>query len=138
MEFNVLALQETRAKRSPAQEQPDYWTFSAEADPRGCYGAQLAFAKDIPYGTTPCGRPLYWTMKHFRIVASTPRYLAILVDAPALKLLCISAHAPHGGAELMTKQCWIGGRTSIKQFLPNSGPCQSGLELMQMRESVLL
>lgn len=106
MEFNVLALQETRAKRSPGQEQPDYWTFSAEADPKGCYGAQLAFAKNIPYGFTPSGCPLYWTMKHFRIVASTPRYLAILVDAPALKLLCISAHAPHGGADDKTMLDW--------------------------------
>ena len=106
MEFNVLALQETRAKRSPGQEQPDYWTFSADADPKGCYGAQLAFAKNIPYGFTPNGCPLYWTMKHFRIVASTPRFLAILVDAPALKLLCISAHAPHGGADDKTMLDW--------------------------------
>ena len=104
--FPILALQETRAKVNPRQEQADYWTFSAPADAKGCYGVQLAFARRIPYGRDVNGEALFWNLKHFKIVAASPRLLIVLVEAPALKLVCISAHAPHGGADEATMLAW--------------------------------
>ena len=67
---------------------------------------QLAFARSIPYGRNANGEALYWNLKHFKIVVANPRLLAVLVEAPTLRLLCISAHAPHGGADEATMLAW--------------------------------
>ncbi len=92
--FGIVGIQESRARRSPPVDQDLFWTFSAEANARGCYGVQLWFSKRQPYGTDPEGRPLYWQRHFFKFVHSDPRCLVLLVEAPFLRIVVVSGHAP--------------------------------------------
>ena len=99
--YHIVGLQETRVRTEIKVDQEEYLVFSAPATAGGHYGCQIWISTTIPLGAN--GACLQ--KQHCKIVAKDPRFLVIQINAPFLRTLVISAHAPTSqmSAEVITK-----------------------------------
>ena len=98
-DYHVLALQETRLKRSISRANAWYFCFSTPPSPSGDGGMLIAFRKDTSFGYTPDGKTLQWKEGDFKLIFGDERSIILRVVHPALKVIFIAAHAPHTGNE---------------------------------------
>ena len=100
----IAGLQETRVPLDTRCNGADFFEFASAAH-KGEGGTSIFFTRRHPYGWRK-GRPLYFEASHFQCVHAEAQVIAVQVRAPHLRLLCISAHAPHSGCAAAEIQHW--------------------------------
>ena len=110
---HVVGLQETRHKRIINPHNDFYHIVGHPADAKGHDGVQMWFSKSKPfYVEGPCV-----SMKHLRIVTSTPTLLIVKLDMPCWKCLFITGRAPHSGrANHENLQFWEHVSKNIRSY----------------------
>ena len=90
---HVVGLQETRHKRIINPHNDYYHIVGHPADAKGHDGVQLWISKSKPfYADGPSV-----SLRHLRVVTSTPTLLIVKLDMPCWKCLFITGRAPHSG-----------------------------------------
>ncbi|CAE7285274.1 unnamed protein product, partial [Symbiodinium sp. CCMP2456] len=89
----LIGLQETRLPQDSMQADSDYWIYQSGATPTGQLGCALWIAQHVPYAHKQ-GRPLYIRSSEVYVCGVSPRHLCACIQAEALKLYVIVAHAP--------------------------------------------
>ena len=97
-------LQETRA---PSDKQVQGQTFLefASAAHQGEGGCTVLIDRSIPYGVHK-GKKCYLEMSHLTCLGSAPRWIAVKVHAPYLRVLVVVAHAPQSGRPVAEVRQW--------------------------------
>ena len=88
----LVGLQETRSYKEQCVNTKEGFVFITAAN-KGVGGCGLFVNTKQAYGQTLDG-PLFFSRKHFAIVASEAEYLIVRVRATALHVLVVVAHAP--------------------------------------------
>ena len=88
-----VGLQETRVPDSNLQPDADYIIFQSASTPQGSLGVALWISKTTPYGHAK-GIAQFVLPKHCSVFGTSPRHLALDIDAPNLRLAVIVLHAP--------------------------------------------
>ncbi|CAE7762521.1 unnamed protein product [Symbiodinium sp. CCMP2456] len=101
---HVTGLQETREGLDSQCFGTSFAEFAA-AGSQGEGGVTLLFNMQKPYGWA-AGRPLMFDKSHFTCIHADSRCIAVQVRAPHLRILCVSAHAPHSGHTADSLQAW--------------------------------
>ena len=102
--YDIVFLQETRARQSCIQETADYRRFISASTPQGHGGTEIWLSKNtrwVPNNVLKWKMPLEAVILH-----STPECLIIHFGLHGRKLVLISAHAPHGGKSREEVQQW--------------------------------
>ena len=113
---HVIGLEETRHKRIINPNNDLYHIVGHPADAKGHDGVQLWFSKTKPmYEDGPC-----ISMKHLRVVSSTPTLLIVKLDMPRWKCLFVTGRAPHSGrANHENLQFWQHVSKHIRSYANN-------------------
>ena len=93
--YHIVGVQETRCRVACRIEQQHYLVFSSPATAQGHLGVQIWIARSIPLG----GEGHQLRRDHFRVVASTPRFLVLKCIAPFFRTLLVCGHAPTSQAD---------------------------------------
>ena len=113
--YQIVALQEIRAKVSTVCDTPDYIRIVA-AGKAGHDGCELWFSKQHPlYGTEMC------TLQHITVVHQEPSLLAVRLRTGNQFLIVISAHAPHSGRSVEDRKQWWNGLEQLLQRFHDRG-----------------
>lgn len=99
--YHIVGVQESRLRKEVRMDQPHYIVVSAPATSGGHGGTQLWFSKN-----NPVSDGCYFQKSHLRILARDPRILAVKVDAPFMRAIVISAHAPTSQSSSNTISDW--------------------------------
>ena len=113
---HIIGLQETRHKRIIHPNNDLYHIVGHPADARGHDGVQMWFSKTKPlYRDGPC-----ISMKHLKVVTSTPTLLIVKLDMPRWKCLFITGRAPHSGrANHECLQFWTYVSKHVRSYANN-------------------
>ena len=99
-QYQIVALQETRARTSMVCDTPDYIRIISASN-GGHYGCELWFSKIHPiFGGEKC------TLQHITVVHQDPSLLAVRLRLGNQFLVVISAHAPHSGKSQQQRDAW--------------------------------
>ncbi len=102
--YDVVFLQETRARQSCVQETVDYRRYISAANTQGGGGTEIWLSKKSRW--TP-NNTLTWELPNNVVVLeATAEYLILRVDIHGQPLFLISAHGPHAGHEKEEVQEW--------------------------------
>ena len=98
--YQIVALQETRARTSMICDTPDYIRI-VSAGQAGHDGCELWFNKLHPmYGGEVC------SLQHITVIHQEPSVLAVRLRTGNSFLIVISAHAPHSGRPQADRDQW--------------------------------
>ena len=90
----IAALQETRVAYEDAPDS-NYMRFIAKAN-SGIRGCELWISLTLPYNGSE-QHPRYFQRKIFQALVAEPQLLLVACDVDELRLLFVTAHAPHQG-----------------------------------------
>ena len=107
----IFGLQETRLQKLHASYDDDFFLYKSAATQAGHGGTIIGFSRKQPYGRVCPGdssreRKLYFKDEHITVVAFDPRFLLLRVQAPYLRVLVLTAHAPHSGNDYGSIAQW--------------------------------
>ena len=88
-----VGLQETRVPDSNLQPDADYIIFQSASTPQGSLGVALWISKTTPYGHAK-GTAQFILPKHCSVFGTSPRHIALDIEAPHLRLAVVALHAP--------------------------------------------
>ena len=102
--YDIVFLQETRARQSCVQETVDYRRYISEANAQGGGGTEIWLSKKSRWAPNNI---LTWELPNNVVVLeATAEYLILRVDIHGQPLFLISAHGPHAGHEKEEVQEW--------------------------------
>eukprot|EP00438_Fugacium_kawagutii_P031562 Skav203467 [mRNA] locus=scaffold3193:38496:44295:+ [translate_table: standard] len=116
--FDVVALQETRARHSETKLAPHYFRIIA-AGLAGHHGVELWFAKQSAAFNFAGPFDVH---QHCAVWHSTPRLLAVHVEVGAFSLDVLSLYAPQRGVETQEIETWWAELTAVLSRHRSSTP----------------
>ncbi|CAE7407103.1 unnamed protein product [Symbiodinium microadriaticum] len=88
-----VGLQETRVPDTSVQPDADYIILQSASTVQGSLGVALWVAKAVSYCCTG-GVPQHIQARHCTVFGTSPRHLAVDIEAPHLRLVVLVLHAP--------------------------------------------
>ena len=102
--YDIVFLQETRARHSCIQETADFRRYISASTPQGHGGTEIWLSKNTRWAPD---NVLKWKLPLEAVILhSTPECLIIHLGLHGKKLVLISAHGPHGGKAREEVQQW--------------------------------
>ena len=106
----IMCLQEARPKSDSLRDLPEHIVAASAAD-NGSYGCEIWISKKRPFFTSN-GHKTFIQHHNVTIIVAEPRLLIISVRIKHIKILIISAHAPHSANE-DRKAWWLHFKSTI-------------------------
>ena len=94
-QYDVIFLQETRARESRVQETSDYSRYISAASEQGGGGTEIWLSKRSRW--TPEGTVTWKMPRNVVVLESGPEWLILRVELHGKAVFLVSAHAPHAG-----------------------------------------
>lgn len=110
--------QETRDRKSYKKQMGEYLVCVSAGDEKGSYGCRIMISLDIPFARKLKGTKVFVKPHQVPILVSTPRLLIVSIQGTAIKVLVVSAHAPHQ-MDNDGPRWWAKLSTYVRHYLKN-------------------
>ena len=94
----LAGFQETRLPTTGVLPDADFYMYNVAANDAGQGGCSVWINKACPYATDG-GKELFVLPEHVTVASSSPRHIALRIEAPRLHLVVLVAHCPRASAQ---------------------------------------